>query len=236
MSATRTATASTTTARPDAPWATRRTAGVTGALYLALAVAGGIGFLVVRPMLADADAAVTLAHLREHETLARVGLALEMALVVFQALAALWFFRLFHAVDDFAAAAIAVFGVLNSVAVLASAACLATALEAALGGAGGDPGTPQLMYELSENFWGVGNLFFGLWLVPMGICVLRSGTMPRLLGRVLVVGGAGYVLSGFVAYLWPDLALVPDLLVAPATVGELWMVGYLLVRGTGTRS
>lgn len=226
-------TAATTTLLPDAPWATRRTAGVTGALYLALAVIGGIGFLVVRPMLADPDAAVTLANLREHETLARTGLALEMALVVVQALAALWFFRLFRVVDDFAAAAIAVFGVLNSVAILGSAASLATALEAALGGAGGGTGTPQLMYELSENFWGVGNLFFGLWLVPMGICALRSGTMPRLLGRLLVVGGAGYVLSGFVTYLWPDLSVVPDLLVVPATVGELWMVGYLLVRGTG---
>ena len=224
----------TSTADPTtAQWATTGSARVTGGLYLALAIAGGIGFLVVRPMLADADAAVTLANLREHEALARTGLALEMALVVFQALAALWFFRLFRAVDDFAAAAIAVFGVLNSVAILASAASLATALEAALGGAGGDPGTPQLMYELSENLWGVGNLFFGLWLVPMGICVLRSRTMPRLLGRVLVVGGAGYVLSGFVAYLWPDLAVVPDLLAVPATVGELWMVGYLLVRGTG---
>lgn len=229
-------TTATAALRPEVPWATRGTARTTGALYLALAITGGIGFLVVRPMLADADASVTLANLREHEALARAGLALEMALVVFQALAALWFFRLFRAVDDVAAGAIAVFGVLNSVAVLGSAASLATALDAAVGAAVGAPGTPQLMYALSANFWGVGNLFFGLWLVPMGMCVLRSGTMPRLLGHILVVGGAGYVLSGFMAYLWPDLALVPDLLVAPATVGELWMVGYLLVRGTGHRS
>jgi hypothetical protein len=228
-------TTATAARRPEAPWATRGTARTAGAFYLTLAITGGIGFLVVRPMLADADPAVTLVNLREHEGLARAGLALEMALVVFQTLAALWFFRLFRAVDDFAAGAIAVFGVLNSVAILGSAASLATALDAAVGSAVGDPGTPQLMYALSANFWGVGNLFFGLWLVPMGACVLRSGTMPRLLGQVLVVGGAGYVLSGFVAYLWPDVALVPDLLVAPATVGELWMVGYLLVRGTGRR-
>ncbi len=204
------------------------TARATGALYLALAIAGLLGFLVVGPMLADPDPATTLANLQEHETLARLGIGAEMALVVFQALAALWFFRLFRAVDDFAAGAIAVFGFINSVAIMVSAACLATALEAAAGGAGGDAGTPQLMYVLSENLWGVGNLFFGLWLVPMGWCVLRSGTMPRLLGWLLVVGGAFYVLSGYVVYLLPNADVFANVLVVPATIGEFWMIGYLL--------
>lgn len=220
--------------RPGAPPALDHvTARTTGALYLALAVAGGLGFLLARPMLVDPDPLTTLDQLREREALARTLIGLEMALVVFQVLAALWFFRLFRAVDDFAAAAIAVFGVLNAVAIMGSVAATATSLEAALGSAGGEAGSPQLLLGLSEHFWGVGNLFFGLWLVPMGVCVLRSGTMPRLLGRLLVVGGAGYVLSGFVTYLWPDAAAVPELLVVPATIGEVWMLGYLLVRGAG---
>lgn len=209
------------------------TARQTGALYLALAVAGGLGFLLVRPALVDPDPLATLAQLRDREALTRTLIGLELALVVFQALAALWFFRLFRAVDDVAAAAIAVFGVLNAVAIMGSAAATATALDAALGTAGGEAGSPQLLLGLSEHFWGVGNLFFGLWLVPMGVCVLRSGTMPRLLGRLLVGGGAGYVLSAFVAYLWPGAATVPELLVVPATIGEVWMLGYLLVRGAG---
>ena len=216
-----------------APLASDGTARTTGALYLALALTGGAAFLLVRPMLADPDPAVTLANLQQHDLLARVGITLELGLVVFQALAALWFFRLFRGVDAFAAGAIAVFGVVNSVAVMGSAAFLATALEAASGGAGGGAGTPQLMYEVSENLWGVGNLFFGLWLVPMGVCVLRSATMPRLLGQVLVVGGVGYVLSGFVTYLLPDATAVAGALVVPATIGEVWMVGQLLVRGAG---
>ena len=230
-------TATSTSLPPASPHvagpASDRTARTTGALYLALAATGALGFLAVRPVLADPDAAVTLANLQEREALARAGIALELGLVVFQSLAALWFYRLFRGVDAFAAGAIAVFGVVNAVAVMGSAAFLATALEAAQGGAGGGAGTPQLMYEVSENFWGVGNLFFGLWLVPMGVCALRSGTMPRLLGRLLVLGGAGYVLSGFVSYLLPDAEALAGVLVVPATIGELWMVGFLLVRGTG---
>ncbi len=214
---------------PTAPTTVdRRTARTTGGLYLGLALTGMLGFLILRPMLVDPDPATTLANLQEHETLARLEIGAEMAVVVFQALAALWFFRLFRAVDDVAAGAIALFGAINAVAIMGSAACLATALDAASGSAGAAEGTPQLMYVLSENLWGVGNLFFGLWLVPMGWCVLRSATMPRMLGRILLVGGAGYVLSGFVTYLLPDAGVLAGVLVVPATVGELWMVGYLL--------
>jgi hypothetical protein len=215
---------------------TVRTARVTGALYLAVGLTGMLSFLLVRPMLHDPDPAMTLANLRTHQLLARTGISLELGLVLAQALVALWFYRLFRRVDSFAAVAVAVFGTVNAVAVLVSAAALATALDAALGAAGGNESTPQLMYALSEHLWGAGNLFFGLWLVPMGWCVLRTGTMPRLLGHVLILGGLGYVLSGFAGYLFPEVPYVAEVLVVPATVGEFWMIGYLLVRGVRQRS
>jgi hypothetical protein len=213
----------------------RRTARTTGLLYLGLAVTGMLGFLVIRPALfSPDDAASTLVNLVDDPTLARLGIALEMGIVVTQALAALWFFKLFRTVDAFAAGSIAVFGLVNAVAIMGSAACLATALDVALDPVG-DEDTAQLMYLVSDNLWGVGALFFGLWLVPMGWCVIRSHWMPRPLGWLLVVGGVGYVLSAFVVYLVPDADVVGGLLTAPATVGELWMIGYLLVRGVARR-
>lgn len=213
-----------------------RTARVTALLYLGLAITGGLGFLLVRPALFEpGDAAATVANLVDNPGLARFGIALEMGTVVTQALAALWFFRLFRSVDAFAAGAIAVFGMVNAVAILASAASLATALQVALEPVG-DPGSAQLMYLLSENLWGVGALFFGLWLIPMGWCVLQSGSMPRALGWVLVVGGIGYLASAFVGYLLPDAGTVTDLAAIPATIGELWVIGHLFLRGVGRRT
>lgn len=207
----------------------RALARTTGLLYLALGVAGLVGFLVLRPILVDADPVATAANLRDHVVLARLRIGAELALVLLQAVLALWFFRFFRAVDDVAAAAIAVFGTVNSVALMVSTAGLATGLGVALDA--GDPATVQLMHDLSQNAWGVGNLFFGLWLIPMGICVLRSGSMPRLLGHLLVWGGGGYVLSAFVTILLPDAGVGSELLAMPATVGEFWMIGYLLVLG-----
>lgn len=213
-----------------------RTARTTGLLYLGLAITGMLGFLLIRPALFEPDdAASTLANLVDDPGLARLGIALEMGIVVTQVLAALWFFRLFRPVDAFAAGAIAVFGTINAVAILGSAASLATALQVALEPVG-DPGSAQLMYLLSENLWGVGAMFFGLWLIPMGWCVLQSGSMPRALGWVLIVGGLGYLASAFLGYLAPDAGMVVDLVVIPATIGELWIVVHLLVRGTGRRT
>jgi hypothetical protein len=209
-----------------------RTARTTGLLYLGLAIAGALGFLLIRSQLFVADdPAATLANLVEHESLARAGVAFEMLIVVTHALAAVWFYRLFRTADPFAAGGIAAFGLVNAVAVLVSAALLATAVEFALDPVGDAAATVQLLYLVSGNLWGVGALFFGLWLIPMGWCVLRSGWMPRALGWILVVGGIGYVLSAFIRYLVPDAPVLADALAYPATVGEFWMVGYLLIRG-----
>ncbi|MDZ4861860.1 MAG: DUF4386 domain-containing protein [Gemmatimonadota bacterium] len=111
----------------------------------------------------------------------------------------------------------------------------ATALQAAIGDSttsAADRGaTSLLLYDLNDAAWGVGALFFGLWLIPMGWLAWRSGYMPRLLGWILILGGAGYMLSAYVTYLAPDASVVADALTYPATIGEFWMIGYLLLRG-----
>jgi hypothetical protein len=212
-----------------------RTARATGLWYLGLAVTGALGFLVIRPRLFfDGDPSETLAHLMANEPLARAGIALELGIVLTQVLAALWFYRLFRPVDRFVAGTLVLFGTVNAVAILASAAFLATALDVALGGVaagGGTASLAQLMYLVSGNLWGVAAVFFGLWLIPMGWLVRRSGWMPRLLGMLLMVGGVGYLLSAFVRYLLPGVELLPDVLTIPATLGEVWTVGYLLIYG-----
>lgn len=228
----------TLTATPDTGTAAQpdpATARVAGLLYLGLGISGMLGFLVIRPQLfAPDDPAGTVAQLLEHEALARTGIALELATVVTQVLAALWFYRLFRPVDPFAAGATAIFGTVNAVVILGSAAFLATALDAALDPVGED--TSQLMYLISENMWGVGNVFFGLWLIPMGLAALHSGWTPRPLGWILVAGGVGYLLRVFVTYLAPSAGPVAELLIVPATVGEFWMIGWLLLRGLRRRT
>lgn len=216
----------------------RYTARITGLLYLGLAVTGMLGFLMVRGQIYVADdPSGTMANLTAHVSLARMGVALELGIVMTQALAAIWFYRLFRSVDSFAAGSLAAFGLINAVVILGSAALLASALDVASKAPLAEA-TPvvQLLYVVSGNLWGVGAIFFGLWLIPMGWLVLRSGWFPRALGWILIAGGVGYVLSAFVAQIFPTAGGVANLMTLPATVGEFWIIGYLLSFGVRERS
>jgi hypothetical protein len=205
-----------------------RTARITGLLYLGLAVTGGLGYLLIRPRLFhDGDPAATLAALTEHATLARTAVVLELLIVLTQALTAAWFHRLFRTTAPGPAAGVAAFGTVNAVVILASAAILGAAAEVAREPFGDAAATVQTLYLVSGHLWTAGAIFFGLWLIPMGWAVLRTGWMPRPLGWILVGGGAGYVLSALAASLTPSA----DFLTVPATIGEFWVIGYLLLRG-----
>jgi hypothetical protein len=120
----------------------------------------------------------------------------------------------------------------NALAVLGSAAMLTVALTLALDPTHDAAGAAPLLHLLADGFWTVGAVFFGLWLVPMGWFAISTRRLPRALGWILVLGGIGYVVNAVLEAAWPGAAgPIADVLVIPATVGELWMIGYLLVRG-----
>lgn len=214
-----------------------RTARITGVGYLGLAVFGMLGFLVVRPQLyAFGDAGATLANLESSPGLLQLGIALELFVVISQAVAAAGFNGLFLRDRPAAGFAVAAFGMANAVVILGSAALLSAALLVSADSSyapGGDAAaTVQLLFGLSTIAWKVGGIFFGLWLIPMGWFAVSTRLFPRLLGILLIAGGVGYVIGSVVGAAMPQAPmLLVDVLTIPATVGELWMVGYLLVRG-----
>jgi hypothetical protein len=208
------------------------TARLTGIWYLMLAITGMVGFLVLHPRIYVSDPSATLANLTAHETLARLRLLFEFGIVLSQALAAVWFYKLFKDINHSAAWMLAAWGMMNSVAIMISGMAMGGAIEVATGTAGQDEKVwlIQLLSQFVKHGWGVGSLFFGMWLIPMGYIVASSRRMPVWLGRVLLVGGAGYIASAFIGYMGVGGEWV-GILTVPATVGEFWMIGYLLIFG-----
>ena len=74
--------------------------------------------------------------------------------------------------------------------------------------------------------------FWGLWLLPFGVLVIKSGRFPRLLGILLIVGGVAYLAVSVTRIGWPAYRQSVDQVLLPFYVlGELSMILWLLVKG-----
>jgi hypothetical protein len=83
-------------------------------------------------------------------------------------------------------------------------------------------------------------LFFAVSLFFLGLLVWRSGFVPKVLGALVLLAGAGYLVDGFANVLLTNYATYADVFAmvvfAPAIVGELAFALWLLVRGVGPRA
>jgi hypothetical protein len=209
---------------------TARTAGI---WYLIMAISGILGFLIFHPQVFDSeDSQKTLTNLIDHKSLARTRLLFEFAIIVSQALTAVWFYRLFRNINEWAAWSVGIWGMINSVAIMISAISMGSAIEIASSSQTVEDKLIliELLSSLVTNSWGVGGLFFGLWLIPLGYIITSTKRMPIWLGRTLIAGGIGYLINTTINYIGIESPLL-GYLTLPATVGEFWMIGYLLIFG-----
>ena len=209
------------------------TARTAGTWYLIMAISGILGFLIFHPQVFDSeDPQKTLTNLTDLESIARTRLLLEFAIIVSQALTAVWFYKLFRNINEWAAWTVGIWGMINSVVIMISAISMGSAIDIASSSQTVEDKVIliELLSSLVTNAWGIGGLFFGLWLIPLGYIITSSRRMPIWLGRTLIVGGIGYLLSTTINYIGIEIPF-SGYLTVPATVGEFWMIGYLLIFG-----
>jgi hypothetical protein len=73
-------------------------------------------------------------------------------------------------------------------------------------------------------------IFWGLWLFPFGIAVIRSGFIPRFVGIATIIAGCGYVFSSSVSLFLPPSAQGIGQLAMILGAGELAIL-WLLIWG-----
>lgn len=211
-----------------------KTARITGLWYLLMAITGVLGFMVFHSQLfVSNNPEQTVINLVELEQTARIRLLLELAIIISQSLTAVWFFKLFNNDYKWEAWTLGIWGMANAFAIMISAIAIASSIGVAnseISALEDKVLLIQLLQKIISNAWGIGGLFFGLWLFPMGYIVMQSKRMPVWLGRVIILGGIGYVISTIVQYSGVDFSF-NRYLTLPATVGEFWMIGYLLIFG-----
>ena len=121
---------------------------------------------------------------------------------------------------------------LNDVFQLAALRVATDGSYAAAFGAAGSDALIQLLLEIHNNGFLIAQIFFGLWLVPLGYLAYRSRMFPRPLGVLLVVAGGAYLVDVLATLLVPDVGIqIHGVLAIAPSIAEPAMVVALLVQG-----
>jgi hypothetical protein len=88
-----------------------------------------------------------------------------------------------------------------------------------------------LFLSLSSQGMLMSQIFWGLWLFPFGILVMRSGFLPRILGVLLILNGTAYVVASLTGLLVPDYSSLLSPIVFILGLGEIWMMLWLVIKG-----
>lgn len=84
-----------------------------------------------------------------------------------------------------------------------------------------------------DNGMSIVHIFSGLWLLPFGYLVFKSGFLPKILGILLMLGCFGYLIN-FTGYTlfknYPELG-ISKFVSLPASIGEIGTCLWLLIIG-----
>ena len=219
--------------------ATKRDARIAGLLYILMALPAPFALIYLpAKLIVRGDANATANNVLAHETLFRAGIFGELFNGVGFILLVVVLYRLFRAVDQTQAAlmvslvlvsvAIGFVNVLNSLAglTLFHGSDFLIAMDKTQRDALG-----MLFLNLHRQGITISEIFWGLWLFPFGVLVMRSGFIPRILGVLLIVNCFGYVAASLTSLFLPSYAKVISLIVLPTLLGELWIILWLLIKG-----
>lgn len=220
--------------------ASRKTARIAGVFYLLVGIFGGFAEGYVEPkMYAAGDAATTAQNLLANAGLVRAGVVADLLdQAVFVLLAVTLYALLKHVNRSVARAMVALVAVAAAIASL-NAIFLFEGLQVVTGGtdltalgAGGVDAMALVLLDMQHYGLLAAQVFFGLWLAPLGYLAFKSGQFSKPLGVALIVAAGCYLVDLLAAFLVPDLGqVIHGVVVIPCAIAEIWMVLYLLAVG-----
>lgn len=219
---------------------TRKDARVAGFLYLLIGIIAPIGLMYVPgQLIVTSDAAATADRLRTSEWLLRLGIASELFSQIIGVFLVLALYRLFKAVNEQRAVLMVILGMLLSLPIvfvnlLNDIAALILVGDARFLSVFDRPQRDALAYlflRLRGQGLMVAAIFWGLWLFPFGMLVIRSRFIPRTLGVLLMVAGCAYLAASFTSLLLPRYANPVGQVAGILEAGELPIIFWLLIWG-----
>jgi hypothetical protein len=216
----------------------KTTARRAGALYFLFMIVGLVDMFGSSGFIVRGDATATARNIIAAERTYRIGIMTDFVTLLLFIVLVVSLYNLLRAADQWHAMLMVL---LVSVGVAIGLANLLTKIAPLILLSGADYLSvftkPQLdalaLGSLSVNSDGntVDAVFWGLWLLPFGILVMKSGFFPRVLGILLIVAGFGYVTSSVTSIVLPAYSGVVSQATMPLLFGEFPIIFWLLIKG-----
>src|ERR1700737_362237 len=218
---------------------TDKAARIAGAVYLSLVLTAPFSLLYIPgKLIVRGNAAATANNILTHEMLFRVCIVADLFSSVIFICLGLALYRLLSSVNKMWAGAMvtlvlvsATIGFMN---VLNNIAALTLFRGADFLAVFEKPQRDALAYlfvRLHNQGQFINEIFWGLWLLPFGLLVYRSGFLPRFLGVWLMLACFGWLVLSLIALLFPPYYEVAFRIAQPVLLGELAILLWLLIKG-----
>lgn len=220
-----------------------KAARVAAVLYLLIVLTAPIGLLYVPgELIVPGDATATAENIRTAEGLFRLGMASEVFHQIVGIFLVLALYRLFNPVNHWHALLMVILSLtpvpimlLNVLNELAALALVKGAPFLSVFDTRQLDALAMLFLRLHGQGITVASIFWGLWLLPFALLVIRSRFIPRILGWLMFVAGAGYLASAAATLLLPQFARSVGEVALVLEMGELPIVFWFLIWGTRLR-
>ena len=217
----------------------KKTARLTGLLYLIWVITGIYGMMYVPSQTIVAGNAVATANkMLSNEFIFRTGIINDLFSVTICIFLLFALYKLFEQVNKHQALLmVALFFVTIPVTFIMDGFSIASLMIF--------KGEVLKTFELSQRqdlamlFLKINNygsltleMFWGLWLLPFGYLAYKSGFIPRLIGIFLILNGIAYIILSFVSLLFPDYRTITTQFAMPFLIlGEISITLWLLIKG-----
>lgn len=216
----------------------KKTARLAGFLWLLMFIFGPIAQMIRSELFITGDMVATANNIISHEFLFRVGFVSDLVMMIIYVLLPLALYKLLSGVDKNLAVIMIIFVVLGTSINMLNLSNEFTSLYLLSGikylsvfELPQLQAQSMLYYDLYLHGYEIANIFFALWLIPLGVLVYKSKFIPRFLGALLVVGGCGLLLNVFIYFLFPGSEIISIILLIPQTLSEFAFLVWLLIRG-----
>jgi hypothetical protein len=213
-----------------------RTARIAGLFYLVYVIASIVADLFGHFVFVDASA--TVSYIMAHESLFRIGVVISLFAQVLFLMAAWYLYVLLSSVNRNTALLFLLLNLGGFAMIICSHVNLVSSLMLV---SGSDylkiiqPDQLQAQATLFVNMYKTGSTIaqipYGVWLLPLGYLVFKSGFLPRILGIFLIVDCVGLLTYVCQRFIFPDYSAVAYPCWVIGFIAEVSFTLWLLLKG-----